>query len=182
MNGFKEIHPGLVVWFTGLPASGKSTWARHLSSSLKKQGVGHLLLDGDDVRARLHPELGFGQEDRDQHYLVLARLAAYLAEQSELVLVAATAHQREYRRRARKLSGQFLEVYVDTPPAICHARDPKNLYRQADATQSSLPGVGELYEAPETPDFRICTTSADESAVLVELHAKVLRSLNTPNC
>lgn len=143
---------GLVVWFTGYPASGKSTLARVVADALRTTGEAVCVLDGDDVRATLHPTPGYDDRARADFYASLAGLAALLAKQGLVVLVPATAHRASFRDTARALAPQFVEVFVDTPLAECQRRDPKGLYQQAP---SALPGSGMTYEPPQHPDLTV---------------------------
>jgi adenylylsulfate kinase len=111
------------------------------------------LLDGDRVRASLVPAPGYSAEERANFYESLARLAALVAEQGLVAVVAATAHRRVFRERARELAPRFVEVWVDTPPEECERRDAKGLYaarKQGEA--HGVPGSDEAYEAPSQPD------------------------------
>ncbi len=144
---------GLVVWVTGRPASGKSTFGERLQASLRAEGLSCVLLDGDAVRDALGRPAGSGGEERDAFYEALARLAALIACQGPAVVVAATAHRRAYRERARALSPRFLEVHVSTPAEECERRDPKGLYARARRGEAlGLPGVDVAFEAPVAPD------------------------------
>ncbi len=145
---------GLVVWFTGLPSAGKSTLARSVRQQLLGEGIPACILDGDTVRDALAPKPGYAADERDAFYLTLARLAALLAGQGLVVLVAATAHLRAYRERARTLAPQFLEVYVATPLEDCERRDKRGLFAQARAGYvTTLPGVNLAYQPPARPDL-----------------------------
>ena len=140
---------GAVVWFTGLPASGKSTLADGVRAAL---GPRTIALDSDELRDALGAT-GYGAHDRDAFYRALANLAAVLARQGFVVLVAATAPRRAHRNLARELAPAFVEVYLRTPLAVCEARDPKQLYVRARTGEApALPGVGVPYEVPEHPD------------------------------
>jgi adenylylsulfate kinase len=155
---------GAVAWFTGLPASGKSTLAGRVRDRLSRAGVRAVLLDGDEVRRSLVPAPGYGPNDRDAFYATLARLASLLAHQGHVVLVAATAPRRAYRAQGRSLAPRFLEVYLATPAADCQARDPKGLWAAAEAGDlRDLPGAGAPYEAPASPDV-VAQGGEDESA------------------
>ena len=139
---------GAVVWFTGLPASGKSTLARRVRDALC-EGV---ILDSDELHAVLGTE-AYAHAERDAFYGVLGRLASMLARDGQLVRVAATAPCRAHREAARALAPCFLEVYVRTPLETCAVRDPKGLYARARAGDApDLPGVGAPYEPPLAPD------------------------------
>jgi adenylylsulfate kinase len=138
---------GAVVWLTGLPASGKTTLAKKA-----REQLGGILLDSDELR----DVLGTGSYDaagRDDFYRRLGELAALLARQGHLVLVAATAPRRAHRDAARVLAPRFVEVYVATPLDECERRDPKGLYARARAGDApALPGIGVPYEPPLAPE------------------------------
>lgn len=139
---------GVVVWLTGLPASGKTTLARRI----RERAGGGVILDSDEVREALGAT-GYAPADRDAFYRALAALAATIARQGNLVLVAATAPRRAHREHARALAPRFVEVHVQTPLATCEQRDVKGLYARAHAGAApALPGVGEPYEPPLAPD------------------------------
>lgn len=140
---------GVVVWFTGLPASGKTTLAGELQTHLRERGELSCVLDGDVVRGLLAPLVAYSDRERDAFYAALAGLAAELARQGLTVLVPATAHRRAYRRRARELAPRFVEVWVTTPLADCQAHDEKGLYAAALTNPGTLPGLGQPYEVPE---------------------------------
>ncbi|HMG55228.1 MAG TPA: adenylyl-sulfate kinase [Kofleriaceae bacterium] len=150
--------PGAIVWFTGLPSSGKTTLARAVQARLAAAWRAAVLLDSDELREVMGAQ-SYAPDDRDQFYRGLAALAVLLARQGLVVLVAATAPRREDRDRARAAASaadggvRFVEVWVDTPLAECEARDPKRLYERARRGEASqLPGVGVDYEPPLSPE------------------------------
>jgi len=142
---------GTVVWFTGLPASGKTSLAELVRDQLAPR-TRCVLLDSDT----LHEVLGehaYSELDRTRFYDKLARLAALLANQGHIVLVAATAPQAAHRAYARTEAPSFIEVHVRTPLALCEARDPKGLYARARTGGApTLPGIGVPYEPPTDPE------------------------------
>jgi adenylylsulfate kinase len=144
---------GVVMWFTGLPSSGKSTLAREVAKALKKKGTPHLLLDGDAVRAALVPKPGYDEASRDDFYATLANLAALCARSGLVVLVPATAHLASYRRHAREVAPAFIEVFVDVPREVAVGRDAKGLYRAVEAGElGNVPGADVAYERPLAPE------------------------------
>lgn len=145
---------GVVVWFTGLPCSGKSTLAEEVQRRLIERSVLPCLLDGDVMRRVLAPHLGYTKDARLVFYTSLADLAAELARQGLVVLVPATAHRREYRERARERAPRFIEVWVTASLAECERRDRKGLYGAPAGERQALPGVGVPYEAPENADVK----------------------------
>src|SRR5690606_20464631 len=110
---------GIVVWFTGLPSSGKSTLAAAVAGELRLRGTLAVTLDSDDLRDAITPPLGYDDASRAALYGTLARLAAMIARQGHVVLVPATAHRRAFREEARALAPAFLEIFVDTPIEEC---------------------------------------------------------------
>lgn len=167
------MKPGIVVWITGLPSAGKSTLAEALLGELRERGGSACLLDGDRVRASLVPAPGYSPTERANFYETLARLAALLASQGLLVIVAATANRRVFRERARELAPRFLEVWVDTPLEECAKRDAKGLYAASQSGDAQgLPGRDESYEAPSRAD--VVAHGGNDGAVIAELVARLL--------
>ena len=167
----------VIAWFTGLPSSGKSTLARRVQDRLAASGRASVLLDGDELREVLGAE-AYAPDDRERFYRTLGALAALLANQGMIVLVAATAPAREHRDRARAAlsdGGVFVEVWVRTPLAVCEDRDPKGLYARARRGEANqLPGIGVAYEAPRAPEV-IADGGRDDAAI-----AAIERLLDRP--
>jgi adenylylsulfate kinase len=147
---------GAVIWFTGLPSSGKSTLARAVRAELARRGTPCALLDGDEVRASLVPRQGYDDAGRDAFYETLARLAALLAAQELIVLVPATAPRRAHRALARELAPRFVEVHLAASAKACASRDDKGLWAKARAGRlPALPGAGAAYEPPAHADVTV---------------------------
>ena len=156
---------GAVVWVTGLPSAGKSTLARRVQAGLAARGRPAALLDGDEVRRCLVPGPGHLPAERDAFYETLARLAALLARQGLVALVAATAHRQAHRDRARELAPRFVEVFVRTPAAECERRDAKGLYALfREGKAPLLPGPGVPYQPPQAPEV-VADGGQDDRAV-----------------
>jgi adenylyl-sulfate kinase len=150
-------HPGTTLWFTGLPASGKSTIAAGVEAELLNQGRSAYVLDGDNLRHGLNGDLGFSPEDRAENVRRTAEVSALLADAGVVVLVALVSPYRADRAAARAAHDRrglpFLEIHVATTLAECEARDPKGLYARARAGElRGLTGVDDPYEPPESPD------------------------------
>jgi len=144
---------GVVVWMAGLPSAGKSTLARVVAERLAAGDNRPCLLDGDEIRAALTPAPGYDDNARADFYSTLANIAALLARQGHVVLVAATAHQRTFRERARAVAPAFIEVLVEVSPSEAVRRDAKGLYQKVRAGElRGLPGADLNFEAPEAPD------------------------------
>ena len=159
MDGASKT-PRTCVWLTGLSGSGKSTTAAALAQRLTALGQRVRVLDGDAVRARLSPQLGFSREDRDTNVMRVAQLACEAMDNDEMVICALISPYRDTRDRARAVIGPaaFVEVFIDTPLDICEARDIKGLYRRArNGTITGVTGIDDPYEAPLSPDVRLTT-------------------------
>ena len=163
---------GAVLWVTGLPGCGKSTLANALEVELFHQGVHTVILDGDTIRQTLSEDLGFSPEDRSENVRRVSRVAQLLLETGCVVIVTLVSPYRADRDLARGLfaDGDFVEVFVDTPVAVCAERDPKGLYARAQADPTvNLTGVTSPYEVPDAPEVHI-----DGTAPVAESLAKLL--------
>ena len=164
----RSAHPprfedGFCVWFTGLPASGKSSSAEALAALLVERGRRVTVLDGDVVRTHLSQGLGFSRVDRDANVLRIGFVAAEIVKHRGVALCAAVSPYREARDRCRALVGaaRFVEVFVDTPLRLCEERDPKGLYARARRGEvSRITGIDDPYEPPERPEVVLHTDDA----------------------
>jgi adenylylsulfate kinase len=145
----------LVIWFTGLSASGKSTIAGVLEQILTKQGYHTYLLDGDNVRHGLCRDLGFSDDDRKENIRRVGEVAKLATDAGLIVLAAFISPFRSDRRIVRDIlpQNQFVEVFVDTPLEICKQRDPKGLYEKAERGEiKQFTGIDSPYETPEAAE------------------------------
>ena len=168
-----------VLWFTGLSGAGKSTVADLVDQSLTRQGRHTVILDGDNVRHGLNKDLGFTDEDRVENIRRVAEVAKLMVQAGLIVLVSFISPFRSERRMARDMmeDGEFFEVYVDTPLAVCEARDPKGLYKLARSGKlPNMTGIGSAYEPPEHAELVLTAGAKSPEAlaeqVLVELKRK----------
>jgi adenylylsulfate kinase len=162
---------GVVVWFTGKPSAGKSTLAVSVRDRLAAEGTRACLLDGDVVRGALVPRPGYDPKARDEFYATLANLAALLATQGLVVLVAATAHLRTFRERAKQKAPAFVEVHVDASREEVETRDARGLYAAVKSGRvGGVPGADLVYEPPVSPDVT-SHGGVDASAVEAVLRA-----------
>ena len=149
-----------VLWFTGLPASGKSTTANRVEKKLAALGRHSYLLDGDNVRLGLNRDLGFTDADRVENIRRVAEVAKLFVDAGLIVLVSFISPFRDERRLARELveKGEFVEIFVDTPLEECERRDPKGLYRKARAGEiRNFTGIDSGYEPPENAEVVLKT-------------------------
>jgi adenylyl-sulfate kinase len=151
-------HAGATIWFTGLPAAGKSTIANAVECRLVGEGRPAFMLDGDNLRHGLNGDLGFGEEARTENVRRTAHVARLLAESGTIAIVGLVSPYARDREEAASLHATvdlpFIEVFVDTPLALCEQRDPKGLYARARAGDlTGLTGIDAPYEAPLNPDL-----------------------------
>jgi bifunctional enzyme CysN/CysC len=152
---------GLTVWFTGLSAAGKTTICKCVHAELTARGYRTEILDGDDLRKHLNRGLGFSKEDRDENVRRIGFIAELLTRNGIIALVAAISPYRAVRNEVRRRIGRFIEVYVDSPLAVCEERDPKGLYKKARKGElPSFTGVDDPYEIPLEAEIR-CETDRE---------------------
>lgn len=157
---------GATIWFTGLPASGKSTIAVAVERALVESGDVAYLLDGDNIRHGLSDDLGFSAGDRAENIRRVGHLTRLFADAGVVALASLVSPLKSDRETARALNDAaklpFIEVHVATPVDECERRDPKGLYARARAGElKGLTGVDAPYEPPESPDLVLDTTGAD---------------------
>ncbi|MEZ9184374.1 adenylyl-sulfate kinase [Vibrio splendidus] len=150
----------VILWFTGLSGSGKSTVANAVESKLLQMGKHSYLLDGDNVRHGLNRDLGFSDTDRIENIRRIGEVAKLFVDAGNIVLTAFISPFISDRQQVRELvtEGEFLEVFVDTPLEVCEARDPKGLYKKARAGEIKyFTGIDSEYQAPVNPELHLCT-------------------------
>jgi len=151
-------HKGAVIWFTGLPASGKSTIAHLVEKELHRQGCSTYVLDGDNIRHGLCSDLDFSPKDRTENIRRIGEVTKLFVDAGIIVLCAFVSPYKKDRQKIRTLfaDGQFLEIYVHCPPEICTKRDKKGIYAKAKAgVIKEFTGISAPYEPPENPDLVI---------------------------
>ncbi|MBC7005664.1 adenylyl-sulfate kinase [Photobacterium sp. BZF1] len=150
----------VVLWFTGLSGSGKSTVANAVESQLMALGKHSYLLDGDNVRHGLNKDLGFSDEDRVENIRRIGEVAKLFVDSGAIVLTAFISPFISDRQQVRDLleEDQFLEVFIDTPLEVCESRDPKGLYKKARSGEiKNFTGVSSEYEAPVSSEIHVKT-------------------------
>lgn len=159
-----KVQKPVVLWFTGLSGSGKSTIANLVERTLFAQGRHTYLLDGDNVRHGLNRDLGFTDADRVENIRRVAEAARLFVDAGIIVLVSFISPFRSERRMARDMlgSGEFIEIFVDTPIEVCMARDPKGLYLKATQGEiKNFTGIDSPYEMPETAEIIVKTVDSE---------------------
>ncbi len=166
--GLKNQKP-LVLWFTGLSGSGKSTIANEVEKRLALMNRHTFLLDGDNVRHGLNKDLGFTEADRIENIRRVGEVAKLMTDAGLIVLTAFISPFRAERKLVRDMlpEGEFVEIHVDTPLEVAEERDVKGLYKKArEGKIKNFTGIDSPYEAPESPEIRVNTVemSAEEAA------------------
>ncbi len=153
-------HQSGLVWFTGLPSSGKSTIAHGVEKVLFDKGVKCYVLDGDNVRYGLNADLGFSEEDRRENIRRIVEVSKLMVDAGLIVLTAFVSpfkKDREYIKRRFK-NDNFIEIYVKCSVEECIARDPKGNYQKAmRGIIKNYTGISSPYEEPENPDIILNT-------------------------
>ncbi len=171
-----------MIWLTGLSGAGKSTIANALEVALYRHGSRTFVLDGDNIRQGLNKDLPFTDEGRIENIRRVAEVARLMMDAGIIVITAFISPFKRERELAKDLIGadRFCEVFVDTPLAICEARDPKGLYRKArGGLLQNMTGIDSAYERPQTPDVIVdgSTSSVQES---VDAVCRLLRKVVHP--
>ncbi len=152
---------GIMIWFTGLSGSGKSTVAMGVERELHAQGILCRILDGDNVRAGINNNLGFSAEDRIENIRRIAEIGKLFVQTGVVTLACFVSPTNDIRQMAREIVGEedFLEVYISTPIEECERRDVKGLYARARKGEvKNFTGISAPFEAPVSPDIAIDTS------------------------
>ncbi|MDC3417602.1 adenylyl-sulfate kinase [Aquibacillus salsiterrae] len=153
-------HKSVVLWFTGLSGSGKSTISVELEKKLYELGIHTYRLDGDNIRHGLNNNLGFSPEDRTENIRRIGEVSKLMVDAGLITLTAFISPYREDRDNVRAILDQneFIEVYVKASIDVCEQRDPKGLYKKARAGEiKGFTGIDAPYEEPASPEITIET-------------------------
>jgi adenylyl-sulfate kinase len=162
----------IVLWFTGISGSGKSSIADKLEQALVDRGHSTYLLDGDNIRHGLNKDLGFTEQDRVENIRRVAEVSSLMVDAGLIVLACFISPFRAERNMARSLfkNNEFIEIFVDTPIAICEKRDPKGLYKKARLGKlKNFTGVDSPYEKPSNPEIHLKTENRTIRALVVQV-------------
>ena len=167
---------GMVVWFTGLSGSGKSTIAVELEKMLMDEGHPAYVLDGDNIRQGINSDLGFTDEDRNENIRRIGEIAALFADAGMITLVSFISPFRKMRQfaRTRVEEGRFIEVYVSTDFETCCARDPKGLYKK---DIKNFTGKDSSYEEPLHAELVIDTIDTTPIACAKKVYDAIMAKL-----
>lgn len=152
---------GMMIWFTGLSGSGKSTIALSLERELDKRGILCRILDGDNIRSGINRNLGFSEEDRVENIRRIAEVGKLFVDTGIVTIAAFISPTNQLREMAAEIIGKddFREIYVSTPLSVCEQRDVKGLYARARRGEiKDFTGVSAPFEAPEHPALSFDTS------------------------
>jgi adenylylsulfate kinase len=153
---------GVVLWFTGLPSSGKSTIANEVAFQLHQMGRFSYVLDGDNIRHGLNKDLGFSPEDREENIRRISEVAHLFADSGAIAITAFVSPYRKDRDFCRQLmsDGRFIEILVKADLKTCEERDPKGMYKKAIKGEiKEFTGISAPYEEPLRPEIVLDTDS-----------------------
>lgn len=148
---------GLLIWFTGLSGSGKSTIADALNKELYRRSYLTYMLDGDNLRHGLNADLGFSREDRIENIRRVRELSGLFVDAGIITITTFISPFKEDRQKVRDLvKDRFIEVFIDCDLEICEQRDPKGLYKKArEGKIKDFTGIDSVYEKSENPEITI---------------------------
>ncbi|ABL88665.1 adenylylsulfate kinase [Pyrobaculum islandicum DSM 4184] len=177
------LDKGLVAWFTGLPASGKTTIAKLTAQILRGQGIKAEVLDGDQLRQTINTDLGYTRQDRIRHLTRAAWIARLLARNGIVVLAAFITPYEEARQTVRRIveeEAPLLLVYTKAPLDLLIKRDPKGLYAKALRGEiKNFTGIDDPFEEPQNPDIVLDTAAQPPEKNAQELAHLILTTLSS---
>lgn len=174
MRESRNRHCGALVWFTGLPTSGKSTLAHGLEEGLFAEGHFPYVLDGDNLRHGLCRDLGFSEADRAENIRRIGEIAKLFVDAGFITLAAFISPYARDREKVQDLVGRdrYIEVYCRCPIEVCESRDQKGNYAKARAgIIASFTGISAPYEEPSSPDLLIDTAKSTVQEAVATLRA-----------
>jgi adenylylsulfate kinase len=177
LNGHKSI----MIWFTGLSGSGKSTIANAIQNELFHKGIHCYLLDGDNLRYGINRNLTFSDDDRKENIRRTAEVGKLFVDAGIVVLAALISPYKEDREKARALfePNEFIEVYIKCSLQECEKRDPKGLYKKARLGKiPQFTGISQPYEEPENPDIQIDTTNSSVKESVQKILPIIIKKLD----
>lgn len=179
-RNYKNQHNSIVIWFTGLSGSGKSTIANSLEKELFNNGIQTFSLDGDNVRGGLNKGLGFSKEDRQENLRRIAEVTKLFIDAGIVVIASFISPLREDRAFIKKIVGEenFIEVFVSTSLEECERRDVKGLYKKARKGEiENFTGISAPYEDPINADLEIKTEEISLENAVKSIHKYLIPKL-----
>lgn len=172
---------GVMIWFTGLSGSGKSTVALGVERELHKRGILCRILDGDNIRSGINRNLGFSAEDRKENIRRIAEVGKLFVDTGIVTLAAFISPTNESRQMAAGIIGMedFKEVYISTPLEVCEKRDVKGLYARARRGDiQNFTGISAPFEVPENPALSLDTSVLSLEECVNKVLELILKTTN----
>jgi len=172
---------GIVLWFTGLSGSGKSTIAEGLEKLLFSKGFFVQVLDGDNTRTGINKNLGFSLEDREENIRRIAEISKLFINSGVICINSFVSPTIEIRKKAKDIIGtdNFVEIFVNTPLEVCEARDVKGLYKKARAGEiKGFTGIDSPFEAPQKADVELLTANQTVEESIHDVFNQVIKRLS----
>jgi adenylyl-sulfate kinase len=158
MNTRNKNEKGCVIWFTGLPQSGKTTIANIVTDKLRRDGYSVEHLDGDITRKHLTSDLGFSKKDRDENIRRVGFVTEILERNGIIVIASFVSPYYIARKNVRDKAINFIEVFCNAPLSVCESRDTKGMYKKArNGEIEFFTGVSDPYEIPKNPEIELLT-------------------------
>ena len=167
----------MVIWITGISASGKSTFGKYFFKKFKKIKKNTIFFDGDEFRKIFHNDIKYTLRDRDINAIRLTSLVKYLSDQKTNLIVSANITSQKFRDWCKKNVKNYFEIFIDTPIEVLRKRDYKKLYKNAFSGKiKNVVGVDIKFIKPKKPDLII-----DNSKTKNDLYLHYNRILNEIN-
>jgi len=177
-------HNSMLLWFTGLSGSGKSTIANVVEKLLLQEGIKTYILDGDNVRKGINNDLSFSPQDRTENIRRIAEVANLMIDAGLVTLAAFVSPYKKDRENIKNIVKDinFVEIFINTSVEECERRDVKGLYKKARLGEiKNMTGISAPYEAPENPDIEIKTESMSVDAAAKQIVEYIMPKLKLKN-
>jgi len=175
-------HPSMVLWFTGLSGSGKSTIAEAVEKVLFQMNLRTYTLDGDNLRGGINSGLGFTETDRNENLRRTAEIAKLFVDAGMITVAAFVSPLEKDRKMVKEIIGEndFVEIFVDTTLAECERRDVKGLYKKArKGLITNFTGIDSPYEKPKNPNIWIKTDNESITIAVEKVVTFVKQKIDT---
>ena len=177
-------HNSLLLWFTGLSGSGKSTIANVVENLLFQEGINTYVLDGDNIRKGINNDLSFSPEDRTENIRRIAEVANLMIDAGLVTLAAFVSPYKKDRENIKNIvkDVNFVEIFINTSIEECERRDVKGLYKKARLGEiKNMTGISAPYEAPDNPDIEIKTENLSVDAAAKQIVEFIMPKLKLKN-